>query len=221
MRNHLGQYECRLCLTLHNNEGNYLAHTQARAGTRRPPRFAPRSCRARVSLHEARRPRVARPNNERLLSDTPLRPPGGLSPLSQGRRHQQNLAKRAAREAAEQPVAPAPKKRTTARASSRSFPTCARPSPAALLTPPLPHSPRTRAGHEEDGEDRPAGVQGHEAVRPGEPAALAALPGAPPPPQPFPLRSFTRPAPPSCFCPALARVLNRPPRCRVAPGRVP
>ena len=28
MRNHLGQYECRLCLTLHNNEGNYLAHTQ-------------------------------------------------------------------------------------------------------------------------------------------------------------------------------------------------
>lgn len=57
MRNHLGQYECRLCLTLHNNEGNYLAHTQ-------------------------------------------------------GRRHQQNLAKRAAREAAEAPVLPAPKKRT-------------------------------------------------------------------------------------------------------------
>ncbi len=28
MRNHLGQYECRLCLTLHTNEGNYLAHTQ-------------------------------------------------------------------------------------------------------------------------------------------------------------------------------------------------
>eukprot|EP00884_Botryococcus_braunii_P019345 jgi/Botrbrau1/6094/Bobra.177_1s0032.1 len=49
MRNHLGQYECRLCLTLHNNEGNYLAHTQ-------------------------------------------------------GKRHQQNLAKRAAREAAEKPV---------------------------------------------------------------------------------------------------------------------
>ena len=31
MRNHLGQYECRLCLTLHNNEGNYLAHTQVRS----------------------------------------------------------------------------------------------------------------------------------------------------------------------------------------------
>ncbi|XP_039164377.1 splicing factor 3A subunit 2 [Eucalyptus grandis] len=28
MHNHLGSYECKLCLTLHNNEGNYLAHTQ-------------------------------------------------------------------------------------------------------------------------------------------------------------------------------------------------
>lgn len=56
MRNHLGQIECRLCLTLHPNEGNYLAHTQ-------------------------------------------------------GKRHQQNLAKRAAREAADKPAAPAPNKR--------------------------------------------------------------------------------------------------------------
>ncbi|XVE96578.1 hypothetical protein REPUB_Repub02eG0234900 [Reevesia pubescens] len=30
MRNHLGIYECKLCLTLHNNEGNYLAHTQGK-----------------------------------------------------------------------------------------------------------------------------------------------------------------------------------------------
>jgi len=58
MRNHLGQYECRLCLTLHTNEGNYLAHTQ-------------------------------------------------------GRRHQENLAKRAAREAADAPAAPAPLTRAT------------------------------------------------------------------------------------------------------------
>ncbi|VDP35544.1 unnamed protein product [Schistosoma mattheei] len=28
MKNHLGTYECKLCLTLHNNEGSYLAHTQ-------------------------------------------------------------------------------------------------------------------------------------------------------------------------------------------------
>eukprot|EP00028_Trichosphaerium_sp_Am-I-7-wt_P007801 CAMPEP_0168518906 /NCGR_PEP_ID=MMETSP0405-20121227/6999_1 /TAXON_ID=498012 /ORGANISM="Trichosphaerium sp, Strain Am-I-7 wt" /LENGTH=261 /DNA_ID=CAMNT_0008539343 /DNA_START=25 /DNA_END=810 /DNA_ORIENTATION=+ len=30
MRNHLGSYECKLCLTLHSNEANYLAHTQGR-----------------------------------------------------------------------------------------------------------------------------------------------------------------------------------------------
>ncbi|KAK9139403.1 hypothetical protein Scep_009084 [Stephania cephalantha] len=56
MRNHLGSYECKLCLTLHNNEGNYLAHTQ-------------------------------------------------------GKRHQTNLAKRAAREAKDAPVQPQPHKR--------------------------------------------------------------------------------------------------------------
>lgn len=26
----LGSYECKLCLTLHNNEGSYLAHTQGK-----------------------------------------------------------------------------------------------------------------------------------------------------------------------------------------------
>lgn len=30
MKNHLGGYECRLCLTLHTNEGSYLAHTQGK-----------------------------------------------------------------------------------------------------------------------------------------------------------------------------------------------
>ncbi|KAJ3674833.1 hypothetical protein LUZ60_005449 [Juncus effusus] len=59
MRNHLGSYECKLCLTLHNNEGNYLAHTQ-------------------------------------------------------GKRHQTNLAKRAAREAKEAPAQPQPHKRNVA-----------------------------------------------------------------------------------------------------------
>jgi len=53
MRNHLGSYECKLCLTLHNNEGNYLAHTQ-------------------------------------------------------GKRHQTNLARRAAREAKDNPAMPQP-----------------------------------------------------------------------------------------------------------------
>ncbi|CAM9247011.1 unnamed protein product [Phaeothamnion confervicola] len=53
MRNHLGKYECKLCLTLHNNEGNYLAHTQ-------------------------------------------------------GKRHQENLARRAAMEARNAPIKPQP-----------------------------------------------------------------------------------------------------------------
>jgi len=30
MKNHLGSFECKLCLTLHNNDGSYLAHTQGR-----------------------------------------------------------------------------------------------------------------------------------------------------------------------------------------------
>ncbi|KAF4749164.1 Splicing factor 3A subunit 2, partial [Perkinsus olseni] len=30
LRNHLGTYECKLCLTLHTNEGSYLAHTQGK-----------------------------------------------------------------------------------------------------------------------------------------------------------------------------------------------
>lgn len=55
MKNHLGSYECKLCLTLHNNEGSYLAHTQ-------------------------------------------------------GKKHQQNLARRAAKEAKEAPLQPAPEK---------------------------------------------------------------------------------------------------------------
>ncbi|XP_063401372.1 splicing factor 3A subunit 2-like [Mytilus trossulus] len=55
MKNHLGSYECKLCLTLHNNEGSYLAHTQ-------------------------------------------------------GKKHQANLARRAAKEAKEAPQQPAPEK---------------------------------------------------------------------------------------------------------------
>jgi splicing factor 3A subunit 2 len=30
LRNHLGSIECKLCLTLHTNEGSYLAHTQGK-----------------------------------------------------------------------------------------------------------------------------------------------------------------------------------------------
>jgi len=30
MQNHLGSFECRLCLTLHNTEASYLAHTMGK-----------------------------------------------------------------------------------------------------------------------------------------------------------------------------------------------
>lgn len=30
MKNHIGKFECKLCLTLHPSESNYLAHTQVR-----------------------------------------------------------------------------------------------------------------------------------------------------------------------------------------------
>ena len=51
MRNRTGQYECRLCLTLHTNEGNYLAHTQ---GKRHQQNLAARV--ARDALERAQLP---------------------------------------------------------------------------------------------------------------------------------------------------------------------
>eukprot|EP01122_Echinamoeba_exundans_P012915 TRINITY_DN553_c0_g3_i1.p1 TRINITY_DN553_c0_g3~~TRINITY_DN553_c0_g3_i1.p1 ORF type:complete len:246 (-),score=29.06 TRINITY_DN553_c0_g3_i1:326-1063(-) len=44
MKNHLGTFECKLCLTLHPNEGNYLAHTQ---GKRHQDNLARRAARER------------------------------------------------------------------------------------------------------------------------------------------------------------------------------
>merc|ERR1712224_414299 len=45
MKNHLGQYECRLCLTIHINEGSYLAHTQ---GKRHQQSLVKRASRANI-----------------------------------------------------------------------------------------------------------------------------------------------------------------------------
>merc|ERR1712118_503066 len=45
MKNHCGKYECRLCLTLHSNEGSYLAHTQ---GKRHQTHMAKRAARETV-----------------------------------------------------------------------------------------------------------------------------------------------------------------------------
>ncbi len=46
MKNHIGKYECKLCLTLHNNEGSYLTHTQGK-------RHQDNLCGARGVLFEA------------------------------------------------------------------------------------------------------------------------------------------------------------------------
>ena len=53
MRNHLGQYECRLCLTLHTNEGNYLAHTQGE-----PPPWVCTGCSRVLHARHAAPPRL-------------------------------------------------------------------------------------------------------------------------------------------------------------------
>lgn len=55
MRNHLGSYECRLCLTLHNNEGNYLAHTQGKRHQQNLARRAAKEARDNPVLPQANR----------------------------------------------------------------------------------------------------------------------------------------------------------------------
>lgn len=45
MKNHLGSFECRLCLTLHVNEGSYLAHTQGKKHSANLARRAKRESR--------------------------------------------------------------------------------------------------------------------------------------------------------------------------------
>eukprot|EP01133_Synstelium_polycarpum_P010161 gene10161-11838_t len=49
--NHLGSYECRLCLTVHNNIGNYLAHTQGKKHQTNLARRAARDMREDPDAH--------------------------------------------------------------------------------------------------------------------------------------------------------------------------
>ncbi|KAJ1634799.1 hypothetical protein T492DRAFT_970796 [Pavlovales sp. CCMP2436] len=59
LRNHLGSYECKLCLTLHNNEGNYLAHTQGKRHQENVGRRMAREARDNPVLPLARTKKVA------------------------------------------------------------------------------------------------------------------------------------------------------------------
>ena len=92
MRNHLGSYQCKLCLTLHTNEANYLAHTQGKkhqaglakraamekkrkagagAGTGPMPRTGGSSSTAASAKDQAARVRIGRPGYEVTKSRDP------------------------------------------------------------------------------------------------------------------------------------------------------
>ena len=55
LRNHLGSIECRLCLTLHTNEGSYLAHTQGKKHQTNLGRRAAREAKQSTSYVDAQR----------------------------------------------------------------------------------------------------------------------------------------------------------------------
>lgn len=58
MKNHLGSYECKLCLTLHNNEGSYLAHTQGKKHQENLARRAAKEAKEAPSMMAPEKPRV-------------------------------------------------------------------------------------------------------------------------------------------------------------------
>jgi len=58
MRNHLGSYECKLCLTLHNNDGNYLAHTQGKRHQTNLARRAARDAKESPAIMQVAKKRV-------------------------------------------------------------------------------------------------------------------------------------------------------------------
>jgi len=58
MKNHLGTYECKLCLTLHNNEGSYLAHTQGKKHQANLARRAAKDAKDNPNQPSLDRPRV-------------------------------------------------------------------------------------------------------------------------------------------------------------------
>lgn len=55
LRNHLGSLECRLCLTLHTNEGSYLAHTQGKKHQTNLARRAAREAQQQATWTDAQR----------------------------------------------------------------------------------------------------------------------------------------------------------------------
>ncbi|KAJ5504208.1 hypothetical protein N7463_007082 [Penicillium fimorum] len=58
-KNHLGTFECRLCLTVHQNDGSYLAHTQGRKHQTNLARRAAREAREGKNQDQSSMPGVA------------------------------------------------------------------------------------------------------------------------------------------------------------------
>lgn len=58
VRNHLGKYECKLCGTLHNNEGSYLAHTQGKKHQQNLARRAARDAKEKEAQPATLKPKV-------------------------------------------------------------------------------------------------------------------------------------------------------------------
>ena len=95
MKNHLGTFECKLCLTLHNNEGSYLAHTQGKKHQDNLyvpcplslplvtfPSRRPVSLFLNLLFSSPRRRRAAREAEDAPQQPAPVRPPFlSLSPL--------------------------------------------------------------------------------------------------------------------------------------------
>ncbi|XP_063899897.1 splicing factor 3A subunit 2-like isoform X2 [Zophobas morio] len=57
-RNHIGSYECKLCLTLHNNEGSYFVHTQGKKHQEYLRRRAAKEAKDAIPLPQLSQPRV-------------------------------------------------------------------------------------------------------------------------------------------------------------------
>lgn len=60
MRNHLGSYECKLCLTLHTTEGSYMVHTQ---GKKHQTNLAKRA--AKLQKEQVALPLAPKPEDEK------------------------------------------------------------------------------------------------------------------------------------------------------------
>jgi len=77
LRNHLGGLECRLCLTLHTNEGSYLAHTQGKKHQTNLARRAAKDSRdpalyaQQMAAHQAEQKRLAVPHKSFIKIGSP------------------------------------------------------------------------------------------------------------------------------------------------------